>query len=269
MLKKRKEMVAMMKDEGILKHLKVGLKEASYVSRATLTVLWTGLWSFARKHPFLTGAFLVICLFIVIGIVSEPNRKSEMTSYKALSGSQLVESIEDLPDVKQIKSEFSTFVVNNTKIKDSPIIDRVAVNHAREVSIWLKEPKIFASLTDDQFKEMSRFIALNYGKLMDNYLVSSLEYKKNGQLETTFCYYNELDESLPKVPYQLAASRYTYVIFGKHGRFSNERLKTTSMCIEKYQQDNAVRKAVVSARESFRYKLINEYKLSLLSKIRF
>jgi len=188
-----------MKDKEVLRHLKIGLKEASYLTMAVLTVLWTGLWSFARKHPFLTGAFLLVCLFIVIGIIAGPDRKPGITLDKATIKSQPSEDDEDSKEDKTAKAQFDSFITSYTKINEHAMVSRAWVPHDRLVNIEVREPQIFAAMADDQFEDMSRFIALTYGKLMGKYIAKKMGKRKENGSEVTFWYNNLLDKSLPSV----------------------------------------------------------------------
>lgn len=211
----------------------------------------------------LLTAFSLACLFILIGIIAGPDRKPEVTSDKATTKSQSSENDEDSQEVKEAKFVFNEFIVKNTKANDLLVVARAIVPHDRLVDILLKEPKIFATISDDQFKEISRFIAAAYGRVMSRYILEGMKKRKEDQSIVEFWYENLQYDDLPRPPYNLAESGYAYLYEPNKKEFMvvDEKLKPPSKCIAEYKQYNAVMAAMNKAKERFRYKVLNEYEL--------
>jgi hypothetical protein len=204
----------------------------------------------------------MVYLFILIGIIAWPDRKLEVPPDKATTKSEPSNQDEDSQEDRTTKAEFDKFITSNAKLNERAMISRTWVPHGRLVEIFVREPQIFATMTEDQFAGMSRFIALSYGKLMGKYIAKRMGERKENESKVDFWYFNISDKSLPTFPYHLAASRYTYVKRDERkGDIGGEKLKPPAKCIEEYIQDKAVKKAVVAAKERFRYKLLNEYRL--------
>jgi hypothetical protein len=188
---------------------------------------------------------------ILIGV------KKDMTSKKD----------EDSEEVKEAKSLFNNLVVEHVKVNGRCVVARASIIHDRLVEIQIKEPKDFAAISDDQFKEISRFISLAYAKLSigsraGGYILDGMENRKESQSKVIFWYWNISDESLPKVPYRLAESVYTYIMDSKSEVMPvGENLKPPSKCIAEYRQIKSAREAIELGKERFRNMVLKKYKL--------
>jgi hypothetical protein len=222
-------------------------------SRISYTFVWAVLLT----------AFSLVCLFIPIGIIAEPNRKPGGTPDKVTTNPPPSEDDEDSEEVKEAKFLFDKLIVSHAKVNGRAVARRAAVIHGGLVNILLKEPKLFATISDDQFKEISRFIAVAYGRVMSGYILEGIEKKKENQLEVTFWYDNISDKYLPMTPNHLAESMYTYTkeVKGEGVVVVDEKLKPPSKCVAEHKQYNAVMAAMNKAIERFRYKILNEYRL--------
>jgi hypothetical protein len=219
------------------------------------------------KVSKITKLFIVI-LFLslptgILSVIGSWQAKADKATFdKATAASKSSQDDEDSPEDKAAKAEFDTFIISNAKIGGRAMVARAQVSHDRLVRIEVTEPKTFAALADDQFKELSRFIALSYGKLMGKYIAKKMEERKESETTVDFWYFNVSDESLPLILLPIAASRYTYIKReGKKGDVVGEKLKPPSICIAEYAQEKSVRKAMESAKEKFRYKVLEGYEL--------
>jgi len=117
-----------MKDKGFLIHLKVGFKEASYLTMAYLAVLRTWLWRFARKHRFLTGVFLiVICIVGCSGTALGPPDFTPFGRY--LKSIVIITS--KVPDYS------SMFYATHELIEELRIIGWTCSKNYNKVVIWV------------------------------------------------------------------------------------------------------------------------------------
>lgn len=176
---------------------------------------------------------------------------------------------EEPREIKEAKSLFNKFLVEETKVEGRSIVARAFVSSGGSVDIKLKEPSYFVTISDDQFKEVARFISSAYAKIFlgpDGYIRKEMEKKKEDRREVTFYYNCDIsdisDESFRKFPAPLAASRYTYLNDPKMGIIpTNEKLKPPFKCLQEWKESNLARENIKMGKERFKDLVLKKYKL--------